>query len=361
MPSIHVLSDDVRGKIAAGEVILRPSSVIKELIENSLDADSARVEIEIAEGGKERCLVNDDGCGMDRQDAQLALERYATSKIRVVEDIDKIVTYGFRGEALASIAQVARFEMETSDGKRGTRIVVEGGSVKGVFDSERPRGTKVKVSDVFYNLPARRKFLKSVTWERRLIVELVKHYSLIHPGIAFILADADKPVLNLAAVDSVLARAKMMFDKQIADALFTLECGVGNIRINGIVSHPDLQINHRLNYLYVNSRPVKYPRLYHTIMEAYGNPKNGPAYALNFVVEPDFVDANVHPAKTEVKFRDERYVTDILKQLIKKEVFTVSRTIPGFSGESPQVRTGSPKGFVQDMVIPYATEPVEAA
>jgi DNA mismatch repair protein MutL len=361
MPVIHLLADDVRGKIAAGEVITRPASVIKELVENSLDAGAARIEVEIINGGKDKCLVNDDGSGMCRQDAELALKRYATSKITAVEDIDKIQTFGFRGEALASIAHVSRFEMETSDGRVGTRIFAQGGVISGVFNSERPKGTKVRVSDVFYNLPARRKFLKSVTWERRLIVELVKSYALVHPQIAFILVDGDRPILNLVPADSVQGRAQAMFVKQVADYLVNIDCRVGNVRIKGFLSRPDLAVKHRLNYLYVNSRPVKYPRLYHTIMEAYGSPQSSPVYALNIIVEPGFVDANVHPAKAEVKFRDERYISDLLIQVIKRDVFKKSVRSDDLSrkSDSPAIFS-APKQFVQDVIIPYAAESVEA-
>jgi DNA mismatch repair protein MutL len=360
MPSIHILSDDVRGKIAAGEVIIRPVSVVKELIENSLDAGAARIEVEVTNGGKDKCLVNDDGQGMSREDAQLALERYATSKITAIEDIDNIQTLGFRGEALASIVHVSKFEMETSDGRAGTRIIAEGGRINGVFDSERPKGTKIRVSDVFYNLPARRKFLKSVSWERHLIIELVKNYSLIHPKIAFSLADGDRAILSLVPVDSMYGRAKVLFAKQIADCLVSVDCRAGEARITGLLSRPDLPVKHRLNYIYVNSRPVKYPRLYHTIIEAYGNPNNNPVYALNILVEPSFIDANVHPAKTEVKFKDERYVSDLLVQMIKREVFKKSVRSDYLSKKplAPETRT-APIQFVQDAVLPYGEETVE--
>ena len=361
MPAIHILANDVRGKIAAGEVIIRPASVVKELIENSLDASAIRIEIEIANGGKDKCLVNDDGTGMSREDAQLALERYATSKIRIIDDIDNIQTYGFRGEALASIAQVSRFEMDTSDGQKGTRVIAEGGVIKGIVDSQRPRGTRVKVSDIFYNFPARRKFMKSVSWERHLIIELIKNYALVNPKVAFSLADGDRPVLALPATDAMQGRARALFARQIA-GLVAIDCRVGNIRITGLLSKPDFSVKHKLNYIYVNSRPVKYGRLYHTIIEAYGNPKNSPAYALNVIVNPEFVDANVHPAKTEVKFRDERYISDMLSQAIKREVFrkSVSMDYPSGNSATP-VTLGAPKHFVQDTVIPYEEGDVERA
>ena len=360
MPSIHVLNEDVRGRIAAGEVIVRPASVAKELVENSIDANASRIELEIQNGGRDKCLVNDDGIGMGREDAELALERYATSKIVSIDDIDSIRTFGFRGEALASIAQVSRFEMETADGQLGTRIIAEGGIIKGVFDSERPRGTRIKVSDLFYNLPARRKFLKSVSWERRLIVELVKNYALIHPEISFSLSDTGRAILNLAPVDSIEGRARALLAKGITDHLVFVDCPAGNLRIVGFLSRPDLPVNHKFTAIYVNSRPVRYPRLYHAIMEAYGNPKTIPVYALNIVVEPGSVDANIHPAKTEVKFKDERYVSDLLSQMIKREVFHRSVNRDYHVKEREVLTTTRPvQHYVQDMMISYGHERVE--
>jgi DNA mismatch repair protein MutL len=352
MPSIHVLSPDVRGKIAAGEVIIRPASVIKELVENSLDALAMRIEVEIVNGGKDKCLVNDDGQGMSREDAQLALERYATSKIARIEDIDDIRTYGFRGEALASIAHVSRFEMETSDGRVGTRIIAEGGVVRGSYDSQRPRGTRIKVADLFYNLPARRKFLKSISWERRLISNIVKEYALIHPEVFFTVIDGAKTMMNLTASDSMRGRARLLLSKQVADQLIGVDVEVGTVRISGLMSRPDLAENHRFHYIFVNSRPVKYPFVYRTVMDAYENPKNVPAFAINIQSEPQFVDANVHPAKSEVKFKDERYVADLITQVIKREVFRrpVSFDHELYEHDQPAIASTAQR-FVQDVAI----------
>jgi DNA mismatch repair protein MutL len=210
MSRIKILPPHVRDKIAAGEVIVRPVSVVKELLENSLDAQALRIEIAIEDGGKRTCLVNDDGIGMNREDALLALERYGTSKIESVDDIEHIITYGFRGEALASISQIAQFELETSDGSQGTKIEGTAGAINGVTDSQRARGTKIKISNIFFNLPARRKFLKSSEWERRLIVELVKTYAMITPHVTFILDDSERNTVNLFAVDSIEKMLKMV-------------------------------------------------------------------------------------------------------------------------------------------------------
>ncbi|UCG90981.1 MAG: DNA mismatch repair endonuclease MutL [candidate division WOR-3 bacterium] len=357
MGRIQILSPDVRGKIAAGEVIVRPSSVIKELVENSLDAQAQRIDIEIHDGGKKKCLVNDDGIGMSKDDASLAIERFATSKIRLIDDIDNIGTLGFRGEALASIAQIAYVELETSDGKQGTRIEAEAGEIKGLFDSHRPRGTRVKVRDLFFNLPARRKFLKSSEWERRLIIDTVKAYALIFARVGFYLAESKREYLNLRSVDSVEKRIRMLFSRTIAECLIPVDMKIGSVRIFGFFSRPDFFEKHDFHFIYVNSRPVKYPRMYRSIIETYQNPKNPPAFLINIIVEPQFVDVNIHPTKNQVKLSDERYIIDLLTQTIKKNVFArltgFKDTSAAFDARVPVTEIGR---FVQETVVPYDRE-----
>jgi len=353
MARIHVLSADVRGKIAAGEVITRPASVIKELLENSLDAQAKRIEVAVTNGGKEKCLVNDDGYGMTREDAQLALQRYATSKIVSIEDMDRIRTFGFRGEALASIAQISRFEMETSNGMIGTRVLAEAGVVKGIYDSERPRGTRIKVSDIFFNLPARQKFLKSANWERRLIAGLITTYALIYPKVAFYLEDADRKILNMPQVDSVLERIRMLFPKPVADHLVDIDFHLGSTRITGVASRPSLAATHKLNYIYVNSRPVKYPRIYYALVEAYQNPHFPPAFLIDICVDPQFVDVNIHPTKSEVRLKDERYVLDLMLQVIKRAMHVKPVRVEYDFAQKEKDGDSIPTRFVQDMVMPY--------
>jgi len=361
MGKIKLLPPEVRDKIAAGEVITRPNSAIKELIENSLDAKAQRIEIEIEEGGKKKCLVNDDGIGMVREDALLAIERFATSKIAEVEDIERIRTYGFRGEALASICQVSFFELETSNGIEGTRIEVSGGEVKGVFDSHRAMGTRVKVTGLFFNLPARQKFLKSADWERRLISETVRIYGLISFNVNFVLAESGRTLINLAAVNTLEKRLKLIYPKIVTDHLIKLDQVTNNVVFNGYFSQRDLQYRHVLNYLYVNFRPVRYPRLYRTIMETYENPKNIPAFLLNIIIDPSLVDVNIHPSKTEVRFRDERYVADLLTQAIKKQIFNRSQPVDfNFPESKPVVVSSEPTGtgqFIQEPLIAYDPVP----
>ncbi len=359
MGRINILSPEVRGKIAAGEVISRPVSVVKELVENSLDAHAKLIEIDIKDGGKQKCLVNDDGIGMNRDDAILAVERYGTSKIMTVDDIEQISTYGFRGEALASIAQVSYLELETSDDGIGSKVEVVGGEVKGVFDSHRPRGTRVKVTNLFFNLPARFKFLKSAQWERRLIIEIVKTYAFVNPEVRFSLGESGRSILDLLSMDSIEKRIKMVFPKNIVESLVNIDMDIGTVKIFGFFSRPDFIERHQMNYLYVNSRPVRYPRIYRTILNTYENPKNPPAFILNITVEANFVDVNIHPTKNEVKFKDERYITDLLVQAIKKKVFAKT-TIADYQPVERDVKGSTPLGrgaaFAQDTFISYAPE-----
>ncbi len=359
MAGIEILRSEVRNKIAAGEVIARPHSVVKELIENSIDARARRIDIVLSDGGKQDILVNDDGCGMSRADAILAIERYATSKLKTVADIEHITTYGFRGEALASIAQISQFELETSDRTGGTEIVVSGGELKDIIDSHRPQGTRVKVSNIFFNLPARLKFLKSSQWEKRLILDVVKNYALINPLIYFGLEESDRKLLDFIATDSLKKRVKMFFPNRVVEALVHLDIKVGAVRFIGFLTRPDFFDRHHMNYLYVNARPVRYARLYRTIVNAYQNPKNLPGFLLNIEVAPSMVDVNIHPTKQEVRFKDERYVLDLLSQAIKTKVFTTVvkadfRTSASVSTTPGEMRVD--RKFVQETVLPYSPE-----
>ncbi|UCG29887.1 MAG: DNA mismatch repair endonuclease MutL [candidate division WOR-3 bacterium] len=353
MSRIRILSAEVRGKIAAGEVITRPASVVKELVENSLDAEAKRIEIEIGNGGKTKCLVNDDGCGMGREDAQLALERYATSKIGSVDDMELVMTYGFRGEALASIVQVSKFEIETSDGLVGTKIIAEGGLVKSILDSERPQGTRVKVSDIFFNLPPRLKFLKSANWERRLITDMINTYAVICPDVSFYLGDAGREILNMPGVGSALKRLNMLFSRELTDYLVEIDFHLGATHITGYVSRPGLALKHQLKYIYVNSRPVKYPRIFRALIDVYQDPQYLPAFAVDIKVDPKTVDANVHPTKNEVKLRDERYVIDLLCQVVKRAIYKTTMYVDSGVPDSEKDDTFASKKFVQDIILPY--------
>ncbi len=353
MGKIRILPPEVCSKIAAGEVIVRPSSVVKELIENSIDAGARRIEVEIEDGGKRKIIVNDDGIGMSKEDALLSVERHATSKIERIEDIEDIQTFGFRGEALASIAQVSQFEMETSDGKEKTRIEIRG-EEKRVSDSERARGTRIKVVNLFYNLPARRKFLKSSSYERHLVIEMVKTYSLILPGIHFILEESGRNILNYPPVADLKERLVQVFGREVAGRLLPLTITVGSVSFDGFFSQPDFSEDTDFKFIYVNFRPVRYPRIYRTILEAYGNPKVHPSFILNIKVEGKFLDVNIHPTKSEVRFKDERYIVDLLTQGIKRDVLNFQKV---FAYEGPATKgiegAASAVQYVQEEIIQY--------
>ncbi|MGQ9465767.1 MAG: DNA mismatch repair endonuclease MutL [bacterium] len=353
MPKIKLLLPEVRSKIAAGEVILRPSSVIKELVENSLDAGAKRIEIEIEAGGKKKCLVNDDGIGMSREDALLSLERYATSKIESIEDIERISTFGFRGEALASIAQVSLLELETSDGNEGTKISVEAGEKKQIIGIFRERGTRVKVTNLFFNLPARLKFLKSDEYERRLIIELVKTYALISPQVHFILSETNRNILNIPAVDTFKMRLMQIYPEPIVNKLLPFDLIVGQISFNGFLSPPDFNEKANLNLIYVNKRPVKYPRIARIIAEVYQHPQNPPAFFLNVNIPPETLDVNIHPTKNEVKIKEERYVIDLLTQGIRDKIFHRAVYHEYTSASAGTDVPQSDANFVQDSLISY--------
>ncbi len=321
MARIKTLDPDVRAKIAAGEVIGRPLSVVKELVENSLDAGASRIEIDIREGGKQLIAVNDNGTGIASDEMLRAVERYATSKITTIEDIGRITTYGFRGEALASIAHVSHLELESSDGTQGSRLEIMGGEVTGVHECHRSRGTRVRITDLFYNLPARQKFMKSAQWERRLILALIKAYALIQPSVAFHIREGDRQILDVASMKSTADRLKTQYPRQLIESLIDFDNEVSTVRFVGYFSRPDFHDTHHMNYLYINARPVKYPRLYRSILDAYENPKNPPAFLLHIQIDPGSVDVNIHPTKNEIKLQDERYVIDVLRQMIRKHVF----------------------------------------
>ncbi len=353
VPKIRLLSSEVRSKIAAGEVIVRPNSVIKELIENSLDAGSKRIEIEIELGGKKKCLVNDDGIGMSRADALLSIERYATSKIETIDDIEDIKTFGFRGEALASIAQVSFLELETADGNEGTKIFVEGGERKQVVDTFRDRGTRIKVSNLFFNLPARLKFLKSDEYERRLIIEVVKTYALISPQVHFVLTEPNRSILNLPAVENMKMRLMQIYSESAVNKLLSFELDVGAISFRGFLSPLGLNEKINLNLIYVNSRPVRYPRIARIIAEVYQQPKESPQYLLSIKVPGQMLDINIHPTKNEVKIKEERYIMDLLTQGIKKKIFPGTASKDYTSERTGFVDANANIRLVQDFVIPY--------
>lgn len=343
MSIIHILPEAVANKIAAGEVVERPASVVKELLENSLDAGAQGVEITLEAGGKRLVRVVDDGSGMSNDDSLLAFERHATSKIRSAEDLFEISTLGFRGEALPSIAAVSRLTLETRHASEsaGTRLEIVGGKLRDVKEQAWSGGTRIEVRDLFFNTPARRKFLKSESTELGHIATLVTHYALAHPEKSFRLASLANEILNVSPVGTSRERVYQVMGGQILEQLVdiaplerrmpvaapTVEGeetteAVSVVRVSGFVSRPEVQKLNRNNiYFFVNRRLVRDRLILHAITQAYRNilPANVFPVALIFLDIPaSEVDVNVHPSKTEVRFRNSGFIHDFVRDSIRQ-------------------------------------------
>ena len=324
MSKIRLLPDHVANQIAAGEVVERPASVAKELVENAIDAGAKRLTIDIEAGGRRLLKVSDDGDGMVRDDAVLAFERHATSKIAKSEDLSSISTLGFRGEALASIASVARVELttKTDDAAAATRVVIEGGKMRDVKDAAHPRGTTLVVRDLFFNVPARRKFLRSEATESFHLTNLVTHYALAHPEIAFTLTNNGREVLRAAAAKDLRERAYQIFGADFLDNLLEVSGGDARVaRVTGFVSAPrDRRTSRDAQYLFVNGRFVRDRLIGRALSEGYRSilPHGVYPAALLFIETPlEEVDVNVHPAKTEVRFRRAAAVADSVREAVR--------------------------------------------
>ena len=324
MSKIRVLPDHVANQIAAGEVVERPASVAKELVENAIDAGSSRIVIDVEAGGRRLLKVTDDGDGMVRDDAVLAFERHATSKIANSEDLSSISTLGFRGEALASIASVARVELttKTEAAAVATRVLIEGGRMRDVKDAAHPRGTTIAVRDLFFNVPARRKFLRSEATESFHLTNLVTHYALAHPEIAFTLTNNGREVLHVAPARDLRERAYQVFGAEFLDNLLEVSGGHPKIaRVSGFVSAPrDRRTSRDAQYLFVNGRFVRDRLVSRALSEGYRAVLPHGVYpaALLFIELPlEEVDVNVHPAKTEVRFRRAAAVADGVREAVR--------------------------------------------
>ncbi|MEJ5369305.1 MAG: DNA mismatch repair endonuclease MutL [Bryobacteraceae bacterium] len=336
MGRIHVLSDQVANKIAAGEVVERPASVVKELLENSLDAGAVSIRVEAEGGGRRLIRVSDDGCGMLRDDALLALERHATSKISSVEELESISTLGFRGEALPSIASVSRMVIETRSAEEssGARVEVAGGRILSVGECVRPPGTAITVRDLFFNVPARRKFLRSEQTELAHIASLVTHYSLAHPSKSFELSHDGRTLLDAPPVLTPAERVFQIFGAETLEELIELEPRTaldGRLTLSGFISRPQVQKSNRNSiFLFVNRRLIRDRLLLHAISAAYSNlmPPSAFPFALLFLdCDPAEVDVNVHPSKTEVRFRAASAIHDFVRDSLR-EALVASRPAP---------------------------------
>ena len=319
---IKILPPDIANKIAAGEVVERPASVVKELIENSIDAESTNINVEIRAGGKRLIRVSDNGTGMSREDALIALERHATSKVGTIEDLQRIQTFGFRGEALPSIASVSQLELlsRTADGLVGTKIAVEGGVVKSVEESGCSPGTHITINNLFYNVPARLKFLKSETTELNHLTNQVTWAALAHPKIQFSHSHDRRSLVDVRSCDSYIERIRLLYRKEFAENLIEFDAELPNLRLHSFIGKPDLtKANRSYQLFFLNSRPIRSKILGAALGEAMRSmvPKNRFAVAFLFLtMDAQEVDVNVHPAKVEVRFRNERAIYSAISRMI---------------------------------------------
>lgn len=319
---IELLPEHVANQIAAGEVVQRPASVVKELLENAIDAGATEVQLIAKEGGKTLIQVVDNGAGMDRADAELSVVRHATSKIRRAEDLFQIHTMGFRGEALASIAAIARLDLQSRNAKDdlGTHLKMMGGTRESVEDTVMPQGTSVSVKNLFFNIPARRNFLKSVKVEFRHVLEEFQRVALAHPEIAFKLTHNDAQLLNIPA-SNLRKRIVNLFGNRMNDRLVPVEEETQVVRVGGYICKPEFAKKSRgMQFFFVNNRYIKNPYLHHAIMNAYEGllrPDTLPGYFIFLEVPADSIDINIHPTKTEIKFENEQSLYAILHSAVK--------------------------------------------
>jgi DNA mismatch repair protein MutL len=325
MNRIKILPDNLANQIAAGEVVERPASVIKELVENSIDAGAARVQIDIELGGRRLMRVSDDGSGMLRDDAILAFERHATSKIYTLEDLAKIATLGFRGEALASIASVAKVELttKTEDEPAATRVIIEGGRLSDVKDAARNTGTTISVRDLFYNTPARRKFMRSEATENYHLTSIVTHYALAHPEIAFTLTNNGREVIRVSPARDLRERAFQIFGAGMLDSLLPVSGGRDYVaNISGYISAPrERRTTRDGQYFFVNQRFVRDKTIAGGLLEGYRSVLPHGVYPVAFLfldIPLEEIDVNVHPAKTEVRFRRTEAVKEVIAEAVRQ-------------------------------------------
>jgi DNA mismatch repair protein MutL len=394
MGRIHVLSENVANKIAAGEVVERPASVVKELLENALDARASRIRVNIEAGGKKLIQVTDDGCGMVRDDAMLAFERHATSKIRNADDLLTIATLGFRGEALPSIASVSRLRLETHapEDAAGTVVEIAGGKILTVEEAGLPLGTCITVRDLFYNIPARRKFLKAESTELSHIASLVTHYALAHPEMHWEMHSATNAMLVAPPVADHSQRIYQVFGKETLDQLIPLSALLpleriglpqpppwrrskdpeepqeepvkGEVKLHGFVSRPEIQkLNRNSIFIFVNGRLIRDRLVQHALTEAYRNiipPTVHPVVLLFLEMPATEVDVNVHPSKTEVRFRQSSVLHDFIRDSVRA-VQMKFRPVPSFVTEmraspnaSPSLTPGAQEFSGSDLQITEA-------
>ena len=364
MSTIRILEPTVANQIAAGEVVERPAAVIKELLENSLDADARRVTVDFSRGGKAQMIVEDDGKGMTGDEALLSLERHATSKIQVASDLDRIATFGFRGEALPSIASVARFTMQTrpASAPSGTEIAINGGKLVHRRDHGMAPGTRIEVSNLFHPVPARLKFLKSDETEAAHIVRLVRLYAIAHPEVGFLLREDGREIFRSPGNAPLLDRVREIWGRQVAEEVTIMPSFARpGMRLSGLLGKPGVSRGTRQDLVtVVNGRPVDSRTMAFALTESYHTLIPKGRYPLAFVfleMDPAWVDVNVHPAKREVRFRDEAKVRNFLIESVLAVLR--ARADDGLPATTiPSVSTATP---LTAPAVPTLSSPVSAS
>jgi len=338
MTKIQKLDQDLINKIAAGEVVERPASVVKELVENSIDAGADQISIDLDKGGMDLIVIADNGSGMNKEDAELAIERHATSKIAKLEDLFNIQTMGFRGEALASISSVSQFSLETKtqEGIEGTKLEIRDGKLE-ISPCGCPAGTKITIKNLFYNVPARKKFLKTPLTEYNHILEIITAFGLIHPQISFKLTHNKSLVLNLPKAVTWLDRVKQVLGQDVAKELIEIK-QPGTIEILGFIGKPQIaRQNRKSQFVFVNNRYISDYLIAKAVKEAYGSliPRElNPVFVLSIKVPPKLVDVNVHPRKAEVKFSNASEVYSAVMQTVQK-FLAKNMTVAQYQVEQP--------------------------
>jgi DNA mismatch repair protein MutL len=344
MPTIRILSDRVANQIAAGEVIERPAAVVKELVENSLDAGATRIEVEFRHGGRSYIRVEDNGSGMTRDDALLSLERHATSKLVETVDLDRLGTFGFRGEAVPSIASVSHFELQTRPATGpGTEVVINGGKLVHVREAGLAPGTRTTVTHLFNSVPARRKFLKSDATESAHIIQIVRLYALACPATAFSLVEDGRVLFQSPSCSTLAERVAEIFGRQLASDLLPVEMAETGLKLSGLIGKPGVSRATRHEMLmFVNRRPVDSRTLNYALIESYATSLakgRYPVAVLFLDLDPAAVDVNVHPAKREVRFRSEGAVRGFVIRAVLQALREFSRPAESMPGDpvSPPV------------------------
>jgi DNA mismatch repair protein MutL len=335
MSKIQILREEISNRIAAGEVIERPASVVKELVDNAIDAGATRIFINIEKAGQRLIQISDNGSGMDRDDALLCLEAHATSKIRQVEDLDSIATFGFRGEAIPSIASVSRFELNTrqQESIEGTKVLCEGGTIKDVEAAGCPAGTSISIRNLFYNVPARKKFLRSDATEEAHIHETALLLALSRLDIHMELRFNGRLIFSVPIAEDIRTRAALLFGRESMKEMLPVNYAEAGIMVTGLISRPGMSRNTRKEQrLFINGRPISAPTIFNGIKEAYDGlivkGRHAPCL-LYYVMNPSRVDINVHPAKREVRFKENYLIGKITAA-------AVSQALRGLTGSTIQ-------------------------